>query len=54
VEIRKVPLKNMEVDLDGIRSQIDSNTIMIVGSCPDFAFGNFENMPALAEIALDY
>jgi len=44
-------MKNMVLDMDGMRRQIDSNTIMIVGSAPDYAFGNFDNIPALSKMA---
>mmetsp|Transcript_46369 Transcript_46369/g.34065 ORF Transcript_46369/g.34065 Transcript_46369/m.34065 type:complete len:185 (+) Transcript_46369:374-928(+) len=55
VEKRKVPLTgSLELDLHQMRKQIDGNTIMLVGSCPDYGLGNFDNIPALAEMATQY
>ena len=49
VELRKVPLKkNFEIDLEGMRALIDSNTICVVASCPDFAYGFFDPVPQIA------
>ena len=42
------------MDIAGVRSEIDSNTIMIVGSAPDYAFGNFDDIPTLSDMALKY
>jgi sphinganine-1-phosphate aldolase len=37
-----------------MRKQVDSNTVCIVGSCPDFAFGNFDPLPEISQMALDF
>jgi sphinganine-1-phosphate aldolase len=40
IELRKVPLKaDFTVEIEGMRKAIDSNTISVVGSAPDYAFG---------------
>jgi glutamate/tyrosine decarboxylase-like PLP-dependent enzyme len=40
IELRKIPLKaDFTVDIEGMRKAIDSNTISVVGSAPDYAFG---------------
>jgi sphinganine-1-phosphate aldolase len=47
-------LKNLEADIEGMKRQIDSNTIAIVASAPDYGYGKFDNIPKIAEIALKY
>ena len=58
VEMRKVDLKKVgefyETDINGMKNHIDSNTIMMVGSSPDYGFGMVDNMEALGKIALRY
>ena len=43
----------MRLDIKGMRNAIDANTVCIVGSCPDFPFGNFDPMVELSNLALD-
>jgi sphinganine-1-phosphate aldolase len=46
IELRKVPLtKDLKTDFRAFKSQIDSNTCMLVTSGPDYPYGNFD--PAL-------
>lgn len=52
VELRKVPLKHLRCDVEGMKKQIDSNTIMLVASCPEYAHGNFDPVPVIADMAL--
>jgi sphinganine-1-phosphate aldolase len=54
IEMRKVDQKNMQADLETMESMIDSNTIAIAGSAPDYAFGNFDDIETLGEMALKY
>ena len=55
IELRKVPiLANFKADLSQMRKQIDSNTICLVGSAPEYAFGIFDPIPELASMALEY
>ena len=52
IELRKVPLKSdFSVDLEGMRHQIDSNTVCLIGSAPDYAFGLFDDIPSIASLA---
>ncbi len=55
IELRKVPLdENFDVDLVQMRREIDRNTICLVGSAPDYAFGLIDNIPAIAALAQEY
>ena len=52
IELRKVPLKpDFTVDIEGMRRAIDSNTICVAGSAPDYAFGLFDDIPSIAALA---
>jgi sphinganine-1-phosphate aldolase len=52
IELRKVDMKpDFSVDIDAMRRMIDSNTIALVGSAPDYAFGLFDDIPAIAALA---
>ena len=37
-----------------MKKAIDSNTVALVGSAPEYAFGMFDNVPAIAALALKY
>jgi sphinganine-1-phosphate aldolase len=53
VEIRKVPItKDLKCDVKGYRRMIDSNTIAVVASCPDYGFGNFDPCEDIGKLAL--
>lgn len=53
IEIRKVPIKkDTSCDLKGIRNAIDSNTVALVASCPEYAFGNFDPVDEISKMAL--
>jgi sphinganine-1-phosphate aldolase len=54
VELRKVNNINFLPDYEGIEREIDSNTIALVASAPDFPYGNIDNTPRLATLALKY
>lgn len=46
IELRKVQLtKDLKTDFKAWKKQIDSNTIMLVASGPDFPYGNFDPTP---------
>ena len=47
IELRKVQLRGVQSCIDDLVEAIDSNTICIVGSCPDYTFSNFDNMEIL-------
>jgi sphinganine-1-phosphate aldolase len=44
-------LPDFSVDIQGMRDAIDSDTIALVGSAPDYAFGLFDNIPQIAALA---
>lgn len=55
IECRKIPMtKDFRVDLDGMRRAIDSNTICLVASSPDYAYGLYEPVPQIAALAQSY
>jgi glutamate/tyrosine decarboxylase-like PLP-dependent enzyme len=52
VELRRVDvLPNWRADVAAMAAQIDSNTIMIVGSAPQYPQGVVDDIPALAALA---
>jgi sphinganine-1-phosphate aldolase len=54
-ELRKVPMRaDFSVDLEEMRRLIDSNTVALVGSAPDYAFGMFDDIPSIAALAQEY
>jgi len=55
MEVRKVPMtKDHKYDLKAAKAQIDSNTVCIVGSGPEYAYGNYDPIPEIAALALRY
>jgi sphinganine-1-phosphate aldolase len=52
IELRKVPLtKDLKTDLKAFKSQIDSNTCMLVASGPDYPYGNFDPHKEIGALA---
>ena len=52
LETVRVPLgKDYRADIDGLRNAIDENTIMIVGSAPAYAHGNFDDISEIGKLA---
>lgn len=52
IEIRKVPItQNFTADLDAMKAQMDSNTICLVASAPEYAFGNYDPVTDIAALA---
>jgi len=46
IELRKIsPLPNGKANVVGIKAMTDSNTVMIGGSCPEYARGIYDPMP---------
>lgn len=41
-------------DLNAIKKSIDSNTICLVASCPEYCYGNYDNVEKYAELAQSY
>lgn len=53
VELRRVAVRtDWRADVEAMAQQIDSNTILIVGSSPQYPQGVIDDIPALANIAL--
>lgn len=53
VELRKVPTTpEQNLDIKEIKRNIDSNTIMLYGSAPEYAFGKYDDIPALSDLAI--
>ena len=46
--------KDMRVDLSAVKKLITSNTIMLVGSAPNYAHGLIDDIPALAALAKEH
>lgn len=44
--------KQLKANVAGMRSQIDSNTVAIIASCPEFPFGNYDPLPEIGMLAL--
>lgn len=42
------------MDFDSIEKEIDSNTILLFGSAPEYAFGCFDDIERLAALAIKY
>jgi len=52
IEIRKVPMgKDFKCDVNAIKRAMDSNTVCLVASAPEYAFGNYEPVAEIAAIA---
>lgn len=52
MECRKAPIKaNLECDIDAMRNLIDSNTVCLIASSPEFSFGRFDPIPMISEMA---
>ena len=55
VELRRVAVRaDWRADVEAMALQIDSNTILIVGSSPQYPQGVIDDIPALANIALQH
>ena len=53
LEVRRVPvLPDLTMDVAGIEAAIDADTIMIVGSAPNFSFGSIDPIAELSAIAM--
>lgn len=42
-----MPTKNFLYDVEGVKGLIDSNTICIIASCPEFPYGNYDPVPQI-------
>jgi glutamate/tyrosine decarboxylase-like PLP-dependent enzyme len=52
LEIRKAPVNaDWTADVDAMREQVDSKTVLVVGSAPQYPQGVVDPIPAIAELA---
>ena len=57
IQVRRAfcePNRSYEVDLAHMESLIDSNTIMVVGSAPQYPHGTMDPIPGIAQLALKH
>ena len=55
VESRRVPVQaDWRADVDLMRAAIDDNTILIVGSAPQYPQGVIDDIPAIAALAVEH
>jgi sphinganine-1-phosphate aldolase len=55
IEVRKVPItKDFMCDVAAMKRNIDKNTIALVASAPEYAFGNYEPVAEICELAKPY
>lgn len=53
IELRKVPITSeFKADFRAMRRAVDSNTIVIVASSPEYPYGSFDPLPQIAALAL--
>lgn len=52
IEVRKVPItKDHRMDFNALKRQIDSNTVCLVASSPEFPYGSYDPLPKVAALA---
>lgn len=55
MEVRSAPLtKDLLCDVKGMKALIDSNTVCLVSSGPEYPYGNFDPLPEIAALAQSY
>ena len=55
IKLRRIPVdKNFQVDVKKLEKAINSNTIVIVGSAPQFPQGVVDSIPTLSKLAIKY
>ncbi|XP_033215044.1 sphingosine-1-phosphate lyase [Belonocnema kinseyi] len=56
IRVRTVPVnsKSYTVRIDDMRRAITKNTIMLVGSTPNFPYGTMDNIEAISELGIRY
>ena len=53
VTLKRVPIRDdLRVDLDQLEAAITPNTIMLVGSAPNYPYGTIDDIPKIAGMAL--
>jgi len=52
IELRKTPItSDFACDFAALKRSIDSNTICLVASCPEYAFGSYDPVEKIAALA---
>ena len=52
IEVRSIAItKDFRADLDAMRKAIDSNTVCIIASAPEYAWGNYDPVNEIAALA---
>jgi len=53
IEVRRVPMAKdtFLADFEGMKKAVDSNTVCLVASSPEYAFGNFDPVEKIAALA---
>lgn len=52
IEIRKIPItKDFMADYDAMKRAVDKNTICLVASAPEYAYGNYDPVEKIAALA---
>jgi glutamate/tyrosine decarboxylase-like PLP-dependent enzyme len=52
IEIRKIPItKDFMADFDAMKRAVDKNTICLVASAPEYAYGNYDPVEKIAALA---
>lgn len=55
IEMRKVQIKpDLSADVEGMRKLIDSNTICLIASAPEYGYGNYDPVIEIAALAKSY
>lgn len=56
IHVRSIKLdsKTTEVDLSAMKNAINSNTIMLAGSAPNFPYGTIDNIEEIAKLGIQY
>ncbi len=54
LEVRKVPVRpDWTADVDAMASAVDDDTVLLVGSAPQYPQGVMDDIPALGQVAID-
>jgi len=52
IEMRKVPItSDYKCDFRAMKRRVDSNTVALVSSCPEYPYGTFDPTPEIAAYA---
>lgn len=52
IELRKVPVtKDFRMDFKALKGQIDSNTVALIASSPEYPYGTYDPVPKVAALA---